>query len=42
MLKRATDRRLMDLIKKIEEAGAKIITSDLPSAEEIISLDGWD
>jgi amidase len=33
---------LMDLIKKIEETGATIVGSDFPSAEEIISPDGWD
>ncbi|KAN0090491.1 amidase family protein [Hyaloscypha variabilis] len=33
---------LMDLIKKIEETGATIVASDFPSAEEIISPDGWD
>jgi amidase len=33
---------LTDLIKKIEEADATIVTSDFPSAEEIISPDGWD
>ena len=30
------------MIKKIEKAGAHVITSDFPSAEEMLPPDGWD
>jgi amidase len=30
------------LIKKIEKAGAQVITFDFPSAEEMLPPDGWD
>ncbi|KAI1120298.1 amidase signature domain-containing protein [Nemania abortiva] len=33
---------LEKLIKQIESAGAEVISVDFPSAEEIISPDGWD
>jgi amidase len=33
---------LMELIKKIEKAGALVVKVDFPSAEEIISPGGWD
>ncbi|KAK5630596.1 hypothetical protein RRF57_006311 [Xylaria bambusicola] len=33
---------LMKLIRQIEEAGAEVFDVDFPSAEEIISPNGWD
>ncbi|KAI0513013.1 amidase signature domain-containing protein [Xylaria bambusicola] len=33
---------LIELIKQIEEAGAEVFDVDFPSAEEIISPDGWN
>lgn len=33
---------LMELTKQIERAGAQVINVDFPSAEEIISPEGWD
>jgi amidase len=33
---------LMELMKKIEKAGALVVKVDFPSAEEIISPGGWD
>jgi amidase len=33
---------LMELIEKIEKAGALVVKVDFPSAEEIISPGGWD
>lgn len=33
---------LTTLIKKIERAGARVVDVDFPSAEEIISPEGWD
>jgi amidase len=33
---------LMDLIGKIEKAGAQVVKVDFPSAEEIIPPNGWD
>ncbi|KAI1148039.1 amidase signature domain-containing protein [Nemania diffusa] len=33
---------LRKLIEKIERAGAQVVDVDFPSAEEIISPDGWD
>lgn len=33
---------LKTLIKKIERAGARVVDVDFPSAEEIISPEGWD
>lgn len=34
--------KLMDLIEMLKEAGAHVVTTNFPSAEEIISPDGWD
>jgi amidase len=33
---------LMELIEKIEKAGAQVVKVDFPSAEDIIPLGGWD
>ncbi|KAI1358530.1 amidase signature domain-containing protein [Xylaria arbuscula] len=33
---------LGNLIREIEDAGARVLDADFPSAEEIISPDGWD
>lgn len=33
---------LMDLVRRVESAGAQIVQVDFPSAEEIISPSGWD
>lgn len=33
---------LKELTKQIEKAGAQVIDVDFPSAEAIISPDGWD
>ena len=33
---------LMELIDKIEKAGAQVVKIDFPTAEEIIPPDGWD
>lgn len=39
---KATYEALQDLIRKLESAGATIVESDFPSADEILPLDGWD
>lgn len=35
-------KSLMGLIEKIKDAGAHVVISDFPSAEEIIPSEGWD
>ena len=35
-------KSLMGLIEKIKDAGAHVVISDFPIAEEIIPSEGWD